>query len=121
MILGRVPDALPRVILELPGAAGLLPVEFILDTGFEGDLTLPRSVLQQLDVRPLFLSLRSMADGTLRECPVCQLRMEWSEQVRDVEILCLEHSPLLGMLLLDGWHLSIDLVEGGEVLVEPGD
>lgn len=120
MILGRVRDSLPRVTLDLPSAAGSVPVEFILDTGFEGDLTLPRSVLLRLEVRPLFLSLRSMADGTLRECPVYQLAMEWNEELRDVEILCLEHNPLLGTLLLEGWHVAIDLVEGGEVLLESG-
>ena len=79
MILGVFRDNLPRVTLSLPGLTGPVPVEFILDTGFEGDLALPSSLLRQLDVRALFLSLRALGDGTVVECPVYQLEMEWNE------------------------------------------
>ena len=74
MILGVVRDHLARVTLTLPGAMGAVAVEFILDTGFDADLTLPSSVLRQLDARPLFTScsfLRNDTSGGLvngREC-----------------------------------------------------
>ena len=45
MILGHVRDYMPRVSLLLPGVNGLVSVEFILDTGFDGELSLPPSLL----------------------------------------------------------------------------
>ena len=41
MILGYVRDHLPRVTIVLPGLNGDVPVEFIVDTGFDGDISLP--------------------------------------------------------------------------------
>ncbi|HTE20316.1 MAG TPA: hypothetical protein VK689_18275 [Armatimonadota bacterium] len=118
MIVGHVRDTLPRVTLVLPGSAGPLPVELIVDTGFEGDLTLPLSILQRTDAEPLYLSLRSLADGTLRECPVYQLLMAWNEEARTVQVVGLEHNPLLGVLLLEGCHLDLEFIEGAEVIIE---
>src|SRR5579871_1911150 len=102
MILGVVRDHLVRVTLTLPGTSGPVSVEFILDTGFEGDLALPANLLRQLDVQPLFLSLRALGDGSLVECSVYQIEMKWNDEPRVVEILALEHNPLLGTLLLEG-------------------
>jgi clan AA aspartic protease len=121
MLLGVVRDHLARVTLTLPGLMGAISVEFILDTGFDGDLTLPSSVLRQLDARPLFTSLRALGDGTLVECPVYQIEMEWNDVPRTVDILALEHNPLLGTMLLEGCRLDIDLTENGEVIIELPD
>ena len=121
MILGIVRDHLARVPLTLPGATEDITIEFILDTGFDGDLTLPANLLRQLDAQPLFLSLRALGDGSLVECPVYQIEMKWNEEVRSVDILALEHNPLLGTMLLDGCHIEIDLTENGEVVIELPD
>jgi len=118
MILGHVRDSLPRVTLDLPGVSGPVAVEFIVDTGFEGDVTLPSSVLQRVHTEPLFLSLRSLADGTTRECRVHQMVLDWNGEARRVQVLELGHNPLLGALLLEGCHLDLDFVEGGEVVIE---
>jgi clan AA aspartic protease len=121
MIPGLFRDHLPRVTLSLPGSTGPILVEFIVDTGFEGDLALPSNILRQLEAQPLFLSLRALGDGTLRECPVYQLAWEWNDEPRTVEVLALEHNPLLGTMLLEGCHLDVDMTEGGEVLIELPD
>jgi clan AA aspartic protease len=121
MILGLFRDHLPRVTLLLPGSSGSIPVEFIVDTGFDGDLALPSNILHQLDAQPLFLSLRALGDGTLRECPVYQLAWECNDEPRTVEVLALEHNPLLGTMLLEGCHLAVDMAEGGEVVIELPD
>jgi predicted aspartyl protease len=67
MILGRFRDDLPRITVELAGIAGPVKVEFIVDTGFDGYLTLPPSVLRRLHATPLFETVRALGDGTLRE------------------------------------------------------
>lgn len=48
MIVGSVRENFPRVTLELPGTTGSVAVEFIVDSGFEGDLTLPVAMLRQV-------------------------------------------------------------------------
>ena len=121
MILGVFRDHFPRVTLLLPGPTDAVAVEFIVDTGFDGDLALPSNILRQLDAQPLFLSLRALGDGTLRECPVYQLAWEWNDEPRTVEVLTLEHNPLLGTMLLEGCHLDVDMTEGGEVVIELPD
>lgn len=52
MIQGHVRDRLPRVLLSLPGEDGPFDVEFILDTGFEGELALPRAIAAPLIAEP---------------------------------------------------------------------
>ncbi len=43
-------DGHPRVSLTLPGVDGTMRVEFILDTGFDGDITLLAHIVQRLNV-----------------------------------------------------------------------
>jgi clan AA aspartic protease len=106
------------VTLDLPGNELPLTVEFILDTGFDGDLALPSRILGQLNTRPLFRTLRRLGDGSLLECPVYELELEWHDESRTVEVLVLENNPLIGTLLLEGCHIDIDMTEGGEVVIE---
>ena len=68
MLTGHLRDHVPRLTLLLPRIPGPVPAEFIIDTGSEGDGTLPLSMLQRMNAEPLFLSLRSLADGSVCEC-----------------------------------------------------
>lgn len=118
MIVGVVKDGLARVPLSIPVLGAHLNVEFIVDTGFEGDLTLPRSLMQRIGARPLFHTLRSLADGTLRECPLFDLVLDWLGEAREAQVLVLENKPLLGSMLFEGCQLFIDFREGGDVTIE---
>lgn len=122
MILGRFRDHLPRVRLDLPGRDGrLVPVEFVVDTGFEGDLSVPSDLVRLLDAQPRFLTRRKLADGTHLDCPVYQIVLDWNGEPHTIEALVLENNPLLGTLLLDGCRLEVEMEESGEVVIElPG-
>ena len=48
MTFGTVVDGFPLVMLSLEGIAGSIPIEFIVDTGFDGDLSLPLEVVHRL-------------------------------------------------------------------------
>lgn len=119
MIIGHFRDHFPRLLLTLPGTSGPLAVEFILDTGFEGYLALPGSLLWRLEAEPSGLQRSVLADGSEREGIVYSLSLIWQDEPCDVEVLVLEGNPLLGTLLLDGNHLDIEVTEGGEVIIEP--
>jgi len=50
MIEGSVRDNFPRLSLNLPGLRGSQSVEFLVDTGFDGELSLPSALLAGLNV-----------------------------------------------------------------------
>lgn len=100
MIQGYVRDYLPRVTLWLPGQHGELAVEFILDTGFDGDVSLPSSLIQQLEATFSTERIVRLADGSQHRRPYYEMIMEWDGEERLTEITVLENSPLLGAVLL---------------------
>ena len=50
MILGQVIDLAPRVKLTLQGISSPVEVDFIIDTGFEGEIALPEHIVNRLAV-----------------------------------------------------------------------
>lgn len=68
MIEGSFRRGHPRVTLAMPGKEGEFDVEFIVDTGFEGDLTLPMSLAQRLEARDAGFQNCVQADGTVLRC-----------------------------------------------------
>ena len=64
MIYGHVRDGFPRVTLALPGQRGTMRVEFILDTGFEGELSVPSHVRRELDASFRGSNPFRLADGS---------------------------------------------------------
>ena len=119
MIFGHVRDNLPRVNLTLPGLAGSLTVEFIVDTGFDGELALPASLVRQLEAFYLGDKPIMLADSFNRSQPSFEVVLEWEDEPRPTEILVLEGTPLLGSVLLSGSFLQAQMTDGGEVSIEP--
>lgn len=118
MILGHVRDYLPRVTLALPGLHGPLNVKFIVDTGFQCDLSLPSFLVAQLDTVYMTDRIVRFADGTRSIRPYHEMSLDWDGEEREVEITVLENNPLLGAILMDGFSLHVDMVDGGEVVIE---
>jgi len=118
MIIGHVRNGFPLVTLALPGRRGTMYVEFILDTGFEGELSVPGHVMRELDSELRASHLFLMADGSDRRAKQYRLSMDWNEEERRTEIIELEGRPLLGNLLLEGCSVHMDMVDGGEVTIE---
>ncbi len=119
MIFGHVRDSLPRLAVTLPGQAGPLRVELVVDTGFEGELALPSRLLSRLHTAPLSSRRIRLADGSEQFQPVHLAQREWAGEARNVEILTLEGAPLLGSLLMTGFLLQVEMTDGGEVSLEP--
>lgn len=119
MMLGHVRDDMPYLTLALPGVNGPLAVEFIVGTGFAGELALPRSLAEQLDgANPSSRPVR-LADGAISLRPYFEITLEWADEERLVEVLLLEGEPLLGGMLLRGFQLRAEMTDGGEVEIEP--
>jgi clan AA aspartic protease len=118
MIFGHVRYSSPHVSLTLLRTDEPLTVEFVVDTGFEGELALPSALANRLVMTQLKYRLVEMADRTERKSIVGTVSLEWDGETRPTEALVLEGNPLLGMLLLEGSHVHIEAVDGGEVLIE---
>lgn len=119
MKAGHVRDNFPRLLLSLPGLENVLAVEFIIDTGFDGELALPAALATQLEILSASNRPVRLADGTLRHRPYYELLLDWEEEPRRTEVLVIEGNPLLGVELLSGSLLQIEVVDGGEVSIEP--
>lgn len=119
MMIGRWRDGFPRVTLTLPGVNGPLDMEFIVDTGFDGELALPDFIIRQLDASVLELRLIRFAGAFQQRSLYYEMTLEWGNESRPVEIVALEGNPLLGNDLWLGEMLQAENSQGGEVLFEP--
>ena len=98
-------------------------IDFIIDTGYTGEITLPQEIIDQLnlqavnydefDVGPTVV----LVDGTIRNVTVYVARVLWNDRLRSVEVDSLGIAPLVGMGLLRGSNLSIDAAPGGLVTI----
>ncbi len=119
MISGVVNDHLEAVV-ELPvsGPTGrVLEVEAVVDTGFNGFLTLPPTVVADMRLPKSGTSKSILADGTEEVSNTHDAAVIWEGQVMCIEVDASGPVPLLGMELLEGHNLNIDVHPGGSIRI----
>ena len=120
MIRGTVfPNRQALLAVALLDTAGQFQsFEFILDTGFDGDLSLPRQTLQRLDAFLEGGQPVELADGSRTTAPTWRATALWDGERRTVSIMESEGEPLLGMNLLWGNHISLTARAFGDLVIE---
>lgn len=120
MITGIVLETLEAsVVLRLRGPLGDTKDEIVtIDTGFDGDLTLPIHTIGNLALLYLFVDTVTLADGTQAQIPVYQATVDWDGQQRNILVFEAEGVPLLGTSLLANHDLFVRFVVGGEVSIQ---
>ena len=120
MIRGRIgQNRQPRLTVQIADANGTLhPVEFILDTGYNGWLTLPHDLISQLGLTIRRTRTVSLADGRSVVLRTFTATVLWHGQPSNVYVIESESEPLLGMSMLWGSKLTLEAQEGGEVTIE---
>ncbi len=109
----------PVVPLSLQGPAGrALQVEAVIDTGYNGLLALPPPVVVALGLARLGSGEASLADGSVVSFDIYSVTVSWDGRLRHIEVDEADTTPLVGMLLLDGYDLNIRVREGGRVLIQ---
>ncbi len=88
-----------------------------VDTGFGGAMVLATEEIERLGLEFRGLTFVALADGTERTAKKFTGEVEWFAKWRRHTVVSLEGSPLLGMTLLRGRRLEIDVVEDGVVRV----
>lgn len=119
MIHGTVVGLQARmgILVRLEGNLDV-EIQFVVDTGFEGFLTLPPDVVVKLDLPYVAKIQANLADNSKVTTNAYALKIVWNSVERDVIVLAMGRRPLIGTALLEDFHLSIDFYEGGTVLVD---
>jgi clan AA aspartic protease len=92
-------------------------VEAILDTGFNGFLTLPSAVIRALGLPWRYRQQGQLADGNFRVLDVFAATILWDGQRRTVEVEALDAQPLIGMALMRRYELRVHVKSGGVVTI----
>ena len=93
-------------------------IEFVIDTGFEGALTLPPAGIAALGLPMEQTISAKLADGSETEVDVYRGRVLWHTTEVSVAILAMDSQPLLGTALLHGNRVTADWTDGGEIHIE---
>jgi clan AA aspartic protease len=104
------------VSLRLRGS-GLaeLDVDAVVDTGFTASLTLPISMIVALGLVRQSAGTALMADGSVSYFDIYAAEVAWQGGWRNVMVSAVGTETLIGMKLLAGSELRIEVVSGGLV------
>jgi len=94
-------------------------VAFVLDTGFTGVMTLPPAACSALGLTVDRLQPAGLADGSRVMLDVYLATLMWDGEERYVEVLAMDGAALIGMSLLDGSEVRLQVADGGLVTIEP--
>lgn len=121
MITGTVTVAREAVIgLSVRGPNGQVrDIDAVIDTGFDGSLTLPPQLITSLGLPWRRRGWSILADGSESVCDIYEASVVWDGISRRVAIDAVEIVPLVGMALLYGHELTVQVVEGGSVRIRP--
>lgn len=119
MITGTVSADREAVIpLAVRGASGQdVQILAVIDTGFNGFLTLPLHLVAVLGLTRLSRGRAQLADGRETIFDIYSSTVHWDGHLREVETNALPSAPLVGMSLLHGSELYVHAVEGGQVRI----
>jgi clan AA aspartic protease len=103
--------------LPLRGPKGETEITAIVDTGYDGFLTLPLSIITSLMLPRMSPQPVTLGDGRTRMSALYEAEIEWDGQFIGIEVLCLAGDALLGTGLLKHYRFGADFVAGGLVQV----
>ena len=84
----------------------------ILDTGFNGWLTLPPEFVASLDLSWQRMGTAILADGSQTLFDVYEATVLWDDQLITISVDEAASEPLLGMALMYGYELLLPVMEG---------
>jgi clan AA aspartic protease len=94
-------------------------IRAVIDTGFTGSLTLPSTLIADLDLVWFTQQEAFLGDGSRRTFDVYRGTVIWDGQLRVIEINASDTAPLVRMALLEEFKLRVQAYEGGSVAILP--
>ena len=113
-VLGRQP--MVPVVIRLPGQPDFT-IDFVVDTGYEGSLTLPLTAIMALGLSFDQQIIANFADNRHSLVDAYVATIVWHGAELDVPVLATGKRPLLGTMLLDGNDLAVRFADGGSVII----
>ena len=123
MITGFVNTDYEAIIrLRVQGPSGQeREVHAVIDTGFNGFLTLPPVLVTALGLTRLSRGRAILANGLEDIFDIYGVTVLWDGQPRYIETDSVDTTPLVGMALLKGYDLHIQVVDSGRVVIQSGE
>ena len=120
MMFGMVNNNCEAIIKVAVGRIGSpkITVDAVIDTGFTSFLSLPLSVITDLGLPWHYRDVGTLGDGSEVIFEIYKAAVIWDGQNQIVDVAASEADPLVGMGLLYGFKLQIEVVEGGTVTIE---
>jgi clan AA aspartic protease len=121
MMLGVVNgsrEAVIQVVLRSDNASTKM-IRAVVDTGYTGDLMLPRTIVDELGLKLYGIQEAILGDGSSRMLRVYQGAVIWDGLIRRLEIHASDSEALVGMGLLENYRLEIEARPGGIVRITP--
>jgi clan AA aspartic protease len=117
MITGIVnADFEPIIPLSICGSNGkVYTQEAIVDTGFNGWLSLPPDLIAELNLKWKRRGRAILGDGTECVFDVYEAVLVWDGNMLTIPIDEADSEPLVGMSLMEGYQLTVQVFEGGHV------
>ena len=120
MIQGVVNAAYePIVNLTVQGPSGQSQeIQAVIDTGYNGFLTLPRTLVTELGLVYRDRGRAILADGSETFWDIYDVAVLWNSRLRNTRASAADATPLVGMRMLDRHTLNIDVEDGGRVVIQ---
>jgi clan AA aspartic protease len=120
MMIGVVTSSREAVVRVLVRGAPAqeAQIEAVIDTGFTGFLTLPAQLIATLALSFAGTTRAALADGSEVPMDVFDAIVLWDNQERRVVVLAAKGAALVGMAMLSGHRVTLDVEDGGSVSIE---
>ncbi len=119
MITGVVQADEGRIRLKVKGPRGReQEIEAVIDTGYTASLTLPRALVAALGLRWRSVDRGTLADGSECLFDVYEAKVMWDGKVCDILVDEADADPLVGMRLLRGHELKMQVRARGKVTIK---
>ena len=120
MITGTVTadhEAIVRLMMHGPAGQEHI-VEAVIDTGFDGWLSLPPVLITLLGLTWRRRGRSQLADGSESLFDVYAATVVWDRRRLRIPVDAADTSPLVGMALLNGYELNAQVCVGGKVTIK---
>ena len=119
MIIGRITNNQEAIIeLEIVGLHRREEIKVAIDTGFDGHLTLPGDLINRIGFRRAGRRYAILGDGNIVALELYRAKVLWHGEEREVPVLRTDGGPLVGMALLEGNRVILDVVIDGDVRID---
>ncbi|WP_414620860.1 clan AA aspartic protease [Calothrix sp. CCY 0018] len=117
MIIGKVnADYEPIIRIAICDSQGKVHErDAVIDTGFDGWLCLPPDFIALLGLNWKRRGRALLADGSESIFDIYEATVVWDEQFLTIPIDEADSDPLVGMSLMEGYELKIQVIDGGIV------